>query len=352
MAVRSFTLRGPLGVVAAGSRAALEVGPIDRSSNFAVSRFGDPEVIRSGERIGGRFRVSIPGNTRTGVYLVRVRAGRHRAVVAAGGGRPSAEPARRRAPAPARRAAGDDLAGPEPVDDDLDGFADTLPAGGPVASTGRFATEGSRRSFASETAPLLRYLEREGLAYDLTTDLSLARREGPALGNAPGVAFAGSALWLTEPLLRRLRNQVSDGLGVASFGVDAFRRSVKLAWRAAGRSQPAAGARTPSARRRRCCAPPPRPLTVFDDGLGLFEGLDSFVGDFTEFEQSQSLPSDARTIATAGRDPGQPAFVAYGLGGGLVIRTGTPQWSGRAGGGGAERGGAGRDQSHLAPAGA
>ncbi len=116
-----------------------------------------------------------------------------------------------------------------------------------------------------------------------------------------------------------------DGLGVASFGVDSFRRTVELR-----------GERMvdPSRRRRvdtfgeatsllRTSA---APLTVFEDGLGIFEGLDSFVGDFTEFEQSQSLPSDARTIATAGRDPGQPAFVAYGLDGGLVIRTGTPQW--------------------------
>jgi hypothetical protein len=69
------------------------------------------------------------------------------------------------------------------------------------------------------------------------------------------------------------------------------------------------------------------PLTVFEDGLGLFAGLDSFIGDFSVFEQSQRLPTGARTIATAGRDPNQPAFVAYGLGGGIVIRTGTPQWA-------------------------
>ena len=50
---------------------------------------------------------------------------------------------------------------------------------------------------------------------------------------------------------------------------------------------------------------------MFEDGLGLFEGLDSFVGDFTVFEQSQGLPSAARAIAAAGRDPSQPAFVAY-----------------------------------------
>jgi hypothetical protein len=171
----------------------------------------------------------------------------------------------------------------------------------------------------------MRFLDRERLAYDLTTDLSLARGEGPALGNAPGVAFAGSALWLPEPLLRRLRDEVADGLRLASFGADAFRRTVELR-----------GDRLTDPRRLRVNAfgestapleTSAAPLTVFEDGLGLFEGLDEFVGDFTLFEESRRLPTGARMIAAAGRDPSAPAFVAFGLGGGIVLRTGTPQWA-------------------------
>jgi hypothetical protein len=210
-------------------------------------------------------------------------------------------------------------------DDDHDGFADTLPRARSVALNRPFTGGGLPEGFGSEVEPLLLYLDREGLAYDLTTDLSLARREGPALGNAPGVAFAGSALWEPEPLLERLRDEVADGLRVVSFGADAFRRTVQLR-----------GDRLTDPRRRRANAfgettaplhSSNAPLTVFEDGLGLFEGLDSFIGDFTEFEQSQRLPTGARAIASAGRDPTQPAFVAYGLGGGIVIRTGTPQWA-------------------------
>jgi N,N-dimethylformamidase beta subunit-like protein/flagellar hook capping protein FlgD len=326
VAVRSFTLHGPLGVVAAGSRATLEVGPLDRSFDFVVSRFGDPEPIRRGKRIGGRFRVSIPRGTRTGVYLVRVRAGRHRAVwPLAVAGLPQSKRAAERPRAlvvlPAMT-----WQGLNPVDDDLDGFADTLLTGGPVSLNRPFRNGGLPPRFGSEVAPLLLYLDRQRLAYDLTTDVSLARREGPALGNAPGVAFAGSALWLTEPLMRRLRDEVADGLRTASFGADAFRRSVRLT----------GDMLVDPSRRRRVDAfgettnllrTSAAPLTVFEDGLALFENLDSFIGDFTEFEQSQSLPTSARTIATAGRDPGQPAFVAFGLGGGVVIRTGTAQWS-------------------------
>jgi hypothetical protein len=66
---------------------------------------------------------------------------------------------------------------------------------------------------------------------------------------------------------------------------------------------------------------------VFEDGLGLFEGVSTFVGDFTVFEVSRKLPNGGRRITAAGRDAGQPAFLALGLGGGIVLRAGTPQWA-------------------------
>jgi hypothetical protein len=63
------------------------------------------------------------------------------------------------------------------------------------------------------------------------------------------------------------------------------------------------------------------------DSLGLFAGSDGFVGLFTRFEQSQGRVSGAELAASAGRDPNHPAFVAYRLGQGLVVRIGTPEWS-------------------------
>jgi hypothetical protein len=326
VSVRSFTLSGPLEVIPAGSSATLEVGPIDRSLDFVMSRYGDPEPIRRGGRIGGRFRVHVPSDARTGLYLVRVRAGRHRAVwPLAVAGLPQSRRAAER-PRPLVVLPAMSWQGLNPVDDDLDGFADTLPDRRPVGLTRPFRGGGLPPRFSAEVGPLLRYLDREGLAYDLTTDVSLARGEGPALGNAPGVALAGSALWLPEALMGRLRDEVSDGLRVASFGADALRRTVRLRGdrlvRPSGRrpvdafGEGTALLRTSSA-----------PLTVFEDGLGLFEDLDAFFGDFTVFEESAGLPTESRRIATAGRDPRSPAFVVFGLGGGLVIRTGTPQWA-------------------------
>jgi FlgD Ig-like domain len=327
VSVRSFTLSGPLEVVPAGSAATLEVGPIDRSLDFVMSRFGDPEPIRSGGRIAGEFQVHVPSDARTGLYLVRVRAGRHRAVwPLAVAGLPQSRRAADR-PRPLVVLPAMSWQGLNPVDDDLDGFADTLPEGRSVGLTRPFRGGGLPPRFSSEVGPLLRYVDREGLAYDLTTDVSLAGGEGPSLGNAPGVALAGSALWLPDPLMRRLRDEVEDGLRVASFGADALRRTVRLR---GGRLT------DPSARRRvnafgegtALLRTTSAPLTVFEDGLGLFEGLDAFFGDFTVFEESNGLPTESRRIATAGRDPRRPAFVAFGLGGGLVIRSGTPQWAG------------------------
>jgi N,N-dimethylformamidase beta subunit-like protein len=291
-----------------------------------MSRYGDPEPIRRGGRIGGRFRVHVPSDARTGVYLVRVRSGPHRAVwPLAVAGLPQSKRAAER-PRPLVVLPAMSWQGLNPVDDDLDGFADTLPEGRPVGLTRPFRRGGLPPRFTAEVGPLLRYLDRERLAYDLTTDLSLARGEGPSLGNAPGVALAGSALWLPESLMRRLRDEVDDGLRVASFGADALRRTVRLE-----------GDRLvdPSGRRRvdafgegtALLRTSSAPLTVFEDGLGLFEDLDAFFGDFTVFEESDGLPTESRRIATAGRDPRRPAFVAFGLGGGIVLRTGTPQWA-------------------------
>ncbi|HYN90382.1 MAG TPA: N,N-dimethylformamidase beta subunit family domain-containing protein [Thermoleophilaceae bacterium] len=325
VSVRGFTLRGPLSAVTAGAMAHLEVGPVDRSFEWVVSRLGDPKPVLRGARVGGRFRIHIPSKTRTGVYLVRVRAGRQRAVwpLAVAG-------------LPPRRAAGRSRPlvvlpaltwqGLNRVDDDADGFADRLPFARAVRLERPFAGGGLPPRFDSEVSPLLRWLDRQRLAYDLTTDVALARREGPALGNAPGVAFAGSELWLPEQLLRRLRDYAADGGRVAAFGADSFRRSVELRGDTARnpskpRRENAFGEQTELVRTS------PAPLTVFEDGLGLFEGLSGFVGEFTVFEASRGLPSGARRITAAGRDPGQPAFLAIGLGGGIVLRAGTPQWA-------------------------
>jgi hypothetical protein len=325
VSVRRFTLRGPLSAVTAGALAHLEVGPVDRSFDFVVSRLGDPKPVLHGGRVAGRFRIHIPSKMRTGVYVVRVRSGDDRAVwplaVAGLPPRSARGEARPLVVLPALT-----WQGLNRVDDDADGFADRLPFSASVRLDRPFAGGALPARFDAEVSPFLRWLDRERLPYDLTTDLALARHEGPALGNAPGVAFAGSELWLPEELLKRLRDYAADGGRLAIFGADSFKRSVRLEGSVVSDPSPARrenalGERTELVHTSEA------PLTVFDDGLGLFEGVSGFVGDFTVFETSTGLPESARHIAEAGREPGHPAFVAFGLGGGIVVRAGTPQWA-------------------------
>jgi hypothetical protein len=63
------------------------------------------------------------------------------------------------------------------------------------------------------------------------------------------------------------------------------------------------------------------------DTLGLFRGVpDGLLGDFQQFEQSEKLVGGTQVLSSAGRDPKHPAFIAYRLGRGIVVRAGTPEW--------------------------
>jgi hypothetical protein len=323
--VSNFTLRGPLSAVAAGQVARFEVGPVDRDFNFVVSRLGDPKAVLHGGRVAGRFRIHVPPKTRTGVYVVRVRSREQRAVwplaVAGLPPRSARGEARPLVVLPALT-----WQGLNRVDDDADGFPDRLPFSDSVRVDRPFRDGALPKRFGAEVSPLLRWLDRERLPYDLTTDLALARHEGPALGNAPGVAFAGSELWLPDELLKRLRDYVADGGRLATFGAESFRRAVTL--KGATISDPTPRRREDAlGQRTKLVKTSAAPLTVFEDSLGLFEGVSGFVGDFTVFETTAGFPESTRRMTEAGRDPGEPAFVAFGLGGGVVIRTGTPQWA-------------------------
>jgi hypothetical protein len=326
VSVRRMTLTGPLGVVTAGSVARLELGPFARSFDFALSRLGSPRVLRRGGRIGGSFRVRIPRRVRTGVYLVRVRAGRRSARwPVAVAGLPQTRAARDR-PRPLVVLPALTWQGRNAVDDDLDGFADTLERPGRVVLDRPLRGGRLPRGFSAEVAPLLDFLERARLAYDLTTDLALAAGEGPALGNAPGVAFAGSARWLPGSLGVRLRRYVEGGGRLASFGADAFRRPVRLRGSRAVAAGPPRPVNLFGERTEGLLRTSEAPLVVENDDLGLFGAADRFIGEFTLFERSAAMPPRTEPLTAAGRDPGEPAFVAYRLGRGIVIRAGTPQW--------------------------
>ena|SRR5215210_4459168 len=327
VSVRKLDLRGPLGVVPAGALARLELGPVERSFDFALARLGSRQVVRKGGRIGGGFRVRIPRTAHTGVYVVRVRAGGRRALwPLAVAGRPQTRRAARR-PRPLVVLPALTWQGRNAMDDDLDGFPDTLERGRRVRLARPFYRGELPSGFNSQVSPLLRFLDREKLGYDLTTDLALQAGDGPALGNAPGVAFAGSERWLPQRLAGRLRRYAEGGGRIASFGADAFRRSALVDGGAATGEGPPRPVNLFGERTKRPLRTDSAPLVVEDDQLELFGGADRFVGEFSVFEPSAGLPAGAQALTAAGREPGEPDFLAYRLEKGIVLRAGTPQWA-------------------------
>ena len=120
---------------------------------------------------------------------------------------------------------------------------------------------------------------------------------------------------------------MEGGGRVASFGTDALRRTVTLTPTTLADPSPAQatnvlGEQTAPA------SSAAAPLVVNPgDTLGLFSATDGFVGLFTRFEQSRRRVGGASSWPRPGVIPAHPAFVAYKLGAGLVVRTGTPQWS-------------------------
>ena len=119
--------------------------------------------------------------------------------------------------------------GVDKVDDDGDGLPNTLETGGPVQWPRVIAGDhGLPATFADQTAPLLVFLDRARIRYDLTSDIALARSRDPRATDREGVMLAGPLRWVPRALARRLRRYVEDGGRLASFGTDSLRRAVRV----------------------------------------------------------------------------------------------------------------------------
>ncbi len=314
----------PLTPVRAGTTARVHVPGVHGSVVYTLTRLGDARPLRSGRARAPLARIGVPPRARTGLYTLRLRTAAGPAaapLVVRGHGRGKVLVV---LPAIAWQ-------GLNPVDDDANGFPNTLADSPAIALNRPFALGRLPAALKRESAPLLAFLDHRRLGYDVTTDLALAQGSGPAIRGHTGLLFAGSELWLTEALDRDLRQYVEGGGRVASFGTDAFRRTVGVN---------SAQLESPSARQETnvfgeqtaTASSAAAPLVVSRDTLGLFRASDGFVGLFTRFEQERALVGGARALVAAGRDPKHPAFVAYRLGKGIVVRVGTPQWARALGG--------------------
>ena len=316
---RYLTAAGPLEPVRAGAVARIAVGPVQRRLRWSLSRLGSARPLARGRADAREFGVRVPARARDGVHLLRIQAGGRRAVV------PLAVRSGRRADVlvvlPAIT-----WEGRNPVDDDRDGFPDTLDSTSSIPIGRGFAHGRLPEGFEERVSPLLRYLDRQRLRYELTTDLALARGSGPRIAGHSGVLFPGSERWLTDEVDLELRRFVEAGGRVASFGTDAFRRRVSVG--ADVLAEPTAPElRNVFGEAAAEIAVEATPITATVNRIGLFDGTDGVFGLFDRLELSRSLVPGARRVAAAGLDDARPAVMGYELGEGLVIRFGAPGWA-------------------------
>lgn len=218
--------------------------------------------------------------------------------------------------------------GVNPVDDDGDGLPNTLLAGGPVQTSRPYVTGGLPSQLRTGEAPLLEYLDREGHRYDLTTDVALARGQGPRLAGHRGVILAGDTRWLDAGVARALLRYVRDGGRVLSVGTNSLRRSVRVSNDGIASDPTLPTTRDLFGSRLRPIARAPLTLVGTVDDIGLFAGTEGEFAGITRFEETQSVAGGGQLVATAAADNGRRrVIVATRLGKGLVIRPGLPDFA-------------------------
>jgi hypothetical protein len=346
LTIRGLAAQPPVRPVTAGHRAEFFVDARGKPYRWSVRRIGYPQIRRRGTGRGPQLSFHAPrGNS--GAYLLSLRAGRFKTTV------PFLVQSEQRAKilvvVPAITWLGTDRVDDPP----FDGLPNTLTDGGAVHWPR--VLSGLPQEFADVTAPLLVFLDRHGVRYDLTSDIDLAESTNPRASDRKGVLVAGPEHWVTHAVAKRLRRYVSDGGRLAYLGPDTLRRGVTLSLRDAGDagtlSRPTQPTSTDAlgARIERPRTPsPPAALIQFDGNpaYGLMTGIGpNGLPGFSQLEESATeLPAHAKLLAAVGQDltdtevaqaqqsgkPARelrPALSAIRLGKGLVIRIGLAQWT-------------------------
>jgi hypothetical protein len=308
--------------VEAAGQAEFLVVSAGRRYTWQVRRVGEPDPRSDGSGTRSRIVLRAPGG-KSGMYLFEVRTENRSVQVPFAVQSVRDEPVLVVLPVTTWQ-------GHNPVDDDGDGWPDTLDAGLTVRTARPYAGGVLPQGVAEHVGPLLAFLDREELRYDVTTDLALAAGTGPALAGHSGVILAGDERWLTADAQKRLADYVRRGRSIATFGVDSLRRQVRLTPETI--EDPTAPARTDAfgatlgpLRRTKVGLT----ITNLTDEIQLFAGnVVGGTGQFSgyhAYQPVQSVGPGAKIVASAVTEDGQKVIVAERLGKGLVIRLGLPE---------------------------
>jgi len=187
--------------------------------------------------------------------------------------------------------------------------------------TARVYARGLPGDVADHVAPLLVALDRAGRRYDVTTDVALARGQGPGLDGRRGVILPGETRWLDTRLQRRLRAWVARGGRLLVAGPGSLRRGATVT--TDGIERPT----TPTARDLfgfrlgEVHDEPGLVLTSTLDRIALFEGTDGELEGLTRVEEVEAPRLVAAATFADGR---RTVIAAMREREGLVVRTGLP----------------------------
>ena len=301
--------------------------------SWSVRRLGAATVARShNPKTNTRVNLQAPGG-KSGVYVFEARTASHRTTVVFG------VQARRPVAGTAAKPRGVLVVlpvitwqGRNPLDEDGDGAPDTLDLGRPVRPFRIMAGDGLPQGFTEREAHVLRWLDRNGKRYDITTDAGLLAGRGPQLTGHHGVLIPGDARWLPNRVRQDLRAFARRGGTVVSIGIDSLRRSVRLD--AQGRLA------DPSPERQTdLFGAVIRPLVTKDTNLevfqqdpqvDLFKGGPGLLENVHAWEATDKAGPDADLITRAVTvDGAQNVIVGLRFGKGLVIRPGFPEFAPR-----------------------
>ena len=336
VSVRALLARPPADPVRAGETVPFAVDSRGRPYRWQVRRVGEAKPRSEGRKpSGGELKVRAP-RAASGLYVLDVRSGRHSTSVPFAVQDSTAESILVVLPAAT-------WFGRDTLDDDRDGLPNTLENGGSAAYP-RLLADGLPAGFRSEVAPLLAFLDRQGVKYDITTDLTLAASRAGLSGEREGVLLAGPLRWISTEVARRLRRYATDGGRVASFGAESMRRGVAVARDRLLRQLPPTDSDpfgTTFRPRRSLDGGQPLEPVADDPDIGLLTGVAQLPG-FSALEESE--PSERVRVALAAIDqealdaaeeagdelpPTYPALALSALGEGIVIRVGLPEWGRR-----------------------
>jgi flagellar hook assembly protein FlgD len=343
LTVRGLAAQAPVGPVTAGTKVTVEINSLHRPYSWQLRRVGRARAAARGRQASPQLTFKAPAGP-SGLYLLQLQSATSAIRV------PILVQATKRAKVlvvvPMLT-----WVGGAPVDDNGDGLPDTLEHGSAVRWPR--VLPGLPAGLAGDVAPLLVFLDRAGVAYDLTSDLALTLDgRGPRATDRTGVLLAGAQRWAAPAFAQRLRRFVVDGGRLVTIATDSLRRGVTVVSRDGGadgrfvRPTQAVDRDPFGARLRKPRSLPTgtelRPIAG-SANAPLLAFWDGTLSGFTTAEESEPpLPSDnVKLLAAVGVEPvpgdsadalpppPRPALTEVQLGKGIVIRIGLPGWTQR-----------------------